>query len=142
MEKFIVTSQSYQMQRHQVFGMDEETARRRKYLVKEIKKGVYEALQPFDFKRGEILELDPKLINKKTLTQVVEKTAFERQEAEKPLSEQIKRLTTAQLSEFYFLNCGESEFPQDQDLTNSKRRELILEWYQKNKPDNAGADNE
>jgi hypothetical protein len=49
-----------------------------------------------------------------------------------PITDQIKRMTTAQLETFARDHCGGMVFPDDPKMTNETRRILILEWFKEN----------
>lgn len=137
MDQFIVTGACFRVNRGTVLNLDEKQYKRRKHIVKEIKKGVYEALEPFEFKRGEKVSIETADVKKKQLEEITEKSLYEKLEEERkaamPIDERIKRMTKAQLEEFYFLNCNGSEFQESEDLTNKVRKEMIIDWFENNK---------
>lgn len=133
MEQFVVTEPYYQVNKGQQIGLSDQAAAQRKYLVKKISRGLYEAIIPFHLKRGEEVGLNPKLINKKHLRAVTGKAEFEKQEADKTVAEKIKRFTTAQLQEFAAAECPGLVFPEERDgfdLTNAGRRQGIELWLE------------
>lgn len=85
MESYIITGIALRIPKSFVLGLSDESAEKRKYLVKKIKKGIYEAVYPFDLKHGEQVSLDPKLLSKDTLRniQTVKSLEAEKLEAEK-----------------------------------------------------------
>lgn len=66
--QYLVIGASIQINPGQfVKDLDEDQLKRRRSFLKEVKKGIYECVNPFEFKSGEVVWLDPNSVKKSDL---------------------------------------------------------------------------
>ena len=130
MENYIITVPFVQINVGAVIGLTKKQVKKRKFALNEVKKGVYEVINPFHLKMGETFQTDEK-IDKKIAHMIVDEKTF----GELPIAEKIKDFTRVLLKKYADENCKGLKL----DLTkkNDHLKKQIVDFVENSKTNKA-----